>query len=479
MKAVNALCKNDSTIAFRLCLAFVQRAERLNWYFGINSACGFERALACARTFCKARSNALFGTYVGIKELLLSKGGFTEASSMILSRFVSKQDAEVVLRLKRAGATMLCRANMDEFGIGYIGGACAHGYVVNAWARAALAGTTQATMSGGSSGGCATAVALRVVTAALATDTGGSTRQPASYVGVIGLKPSYGRCSRWGVLAYASSLDQVGVLTRNACDCARVCCAIFGLDPKDWTSASLPVPKYNLYTSGLSLAFSLNKYCVSGLVLTQHSPNITSVWTYCLAALARVGFKLTNINMPYANTIMPCYLILSSVECCSNLARYDGIKFGLKFRETNSFDLYKKLRTVAYSSEVKRKLLTGAYILATRFGYDRYYLKAQKLRFIIKSCLLARLGSRNMLIAPSVPASKLDAECAMQLSAVADVYTVLANLTGLPSVNVPVCFGRVGLPFGIQLTAGAYRELELIAVASGLVNVCGALGLRC
>ncbi|AUG34150.1 Glutamyl-tRNA(Gln) amidotransferase subunit A [Candidatus Hodgkinia cicadicola] len=477
MKAVNALCLKHGDTALVLCLALSLRAERLDWYFRMNAGYDFERALARARTHQRSRKRTLFGFSVSVKELLLLKGGFAEASSMMLSGFVSAHDSEVLTRLKRAGASMLCRANMDELGIGSDGSACAHGYIVNAWARATCSLTQEVITAGGSSGGCATAVALRVSTVALATDTGGSVRQPASYVGVIGLKPSYGRCSRWGVLAYASSLDQVGVLARSASDCARVCAVAFGKDLKDCTSVDLPVPKFELYISGPR--FGLTRRSISALVLKRQAPCFKKAWTYCLSTLARIGFELTDASVPFADMVVPCYSVLTSVECCSNFARYNGIRFGLRLREVSAFLLYKKLRTVAYSAEVKRKLFTCAYVLSTRLGYEQYYLKAQRIRFIIKNCLTIRLCARNVLASLSVPASRLSVNDKPQLSELADVYTVLASLTGLPSISVPTCFSEVGLPFGIQLIAGAYKELELIIASAMIARINGVPGLCC
>ncbi|AIC63803.1 Glutamyl-tRNA(Gln) amidotransferase subunit A [Candidatus Hodgkinia cicadicola] len=460
-----------------LCLALSTRAERLDWYFRVNAGYGFERALTRARAHQRDRKRSLFGFSVSVKELLLSKGGFTEASSMMLSGFVSAYDSEALTRIKRAGANMLCRASVDELGIGSDGRACAHGHIVNAWARATCSFTQEIAAAGGSSGGCASAVALRISTVALATDTGGSVRQPASYVGVIGLKPSYGRCSRWGVLAYASSLDQVGVLTRSARDCARVGAVVFGMDLKDWTSVDLPVPKFELYISHSQLG--LNRRPISALVLKQHSPCSKKVWTYCLSTLSRIGFELTDANILFADMVIPCYSVLTAVECYSNLARYNGIRFGLRLREANAFLLYKKLRTVAYGAEVKRKLFTCAYVLSTRLGYEQYYLKAQRIRFIIKNCLTTRLCDCNVLASLSVPASRLSVGNQLQLNALADVYTVLASLTGLPSVSVPTCFSEVGLPFGTQLIAGAYRELDLIVASDMMARANGTPSLCC
>ncbi|XXN13571.1 MAG: amidase family protein [Candidatus Hodgkinia cicadicola] len=471
MKAINALCSKRGTVALMLCLALSLRAERLDWYFRINAGYNFERALTRARAHQHNRKCSLFGFSVSVKELLLSKDDFAEASSMMLSGFVSAYDSEVLTRIKRAGANMLCRANMDEFGIGSDGSACAHGHIVNAWARATCSFTQEIVAAGGSSGGCAAAVALRISTVALATDTGGSVRQPASYVGVIGLKPSYGRCSRWGVLAYASSLDQVGVLTRSARDCARVSAVVFGMDLKDCTSADLPVPKFELYISNPQ--FDLTRHSIGALVLKQQAPCFKRAWTYCLSTLAHIGFELTDANIPFADMVIPCYSVLTSVECYSNFARYNGIRFGLRLREVSAFLLYKKLRTIAYSAEVKRKLFTCAYVLSTRLGYEQYYLKAQRIRFIIKNCLITRLCNCNVLASLSVPASRLSVGSKLQLNALTDVYTVLASLTGLPSISVPTCFSEVGLPFGIQLIASAYRELDLIIASNMIARVNG------
>ncbi|ATY93550.1 Glutamyl-tRNA(Gln) amidotransferase subunit A [Candidatus Hodgkinia cicadicola] len=469
MKLARFQCANSSVIALKLALSLVSRVERVNWYFKVVSGGVFERAFNNKRV--RTRSRALTGISISIKELLLFKNGFIEASSMILSGFVSAYDSEVVTRLKRAGASILYKTNMDELGIGCISNACAHGHIINVWARTLFLLIQEVIFAGGSSGGAANAVAIRLCTAALATDTGGSVRQPANYVGVVGLKPSYGRCSRWGVLAYASSLDQVGVLTRNVFDLARVCSSIFGVDPKDYTSVSLPTPKYELYLGDVR-AFS-----AKALILKQHTPCTSSAWTYCLSALARAGFELVDAQVPLVNMVIPCYTALTSVECYSNLAKYDGIKFGLRFRENDSFLLYKKLRTVAYSPEVKRKLLTGAYVLSTRLGYERYYLKAQALRFTIKSCLLKKLCNHDVLVSPSAPMSKLVEGYQRDFNILSDVYTVLANLTGLPSINVPICFGCAGAPFGVQLVASAYNELKLITLGAELMRACGVLSL--
>ncbi|ATW06028.1 Glutamyl-tRNA(Gln) amidotransferase subunit A [Candidatus Hodgkinia cicadicola] len=475
MKAINVLCLEHGNAALVLCLALSLRAERLDWYFRINTGYGFERALTRARAHQHNRKRLLFGFSVSVKELLLAKDCFAEASSMMLSGFVSAYDSEVLTRLRRAGASMLCRANMDELGIGSDGSASAYGYIVNAWARAACSLTQEINTAGGSSGGCATAVALRVSTVALATDTGGSVRQPASYVGVIGLKPSYGRCSRWGILAYASSLDQVGVLTRSARDCARVGAVMFGGDLKDWTSVDLPVPKFELYISNPQ--FDLTRCAVGALVLKQQTPCFKKVWTYCLTTLARIGFELKDANIPFADMVIPCYSVLTSVECCSNFARYSGVRFGLRLREVSAFLLYKKLRTIAFGAEVKRKLFTCAYVLSTRLGYEQYYLKAQRIRFIIKNCLVTRLCNCNVLASLSVPASRLSVYNKPQLNVLNDVYTVLASLTGLPSISVPMCFSEVGLPFGVQLIAGAYKELELIIASAMIARVSGVPSL--
>ncbi|XXM90082.1 amidase family protein [Candidatus Hodgkinia cicadicola] len=471
MKSIWALLVRHDVAAISLNFALITRIERLNWYFKIGSNSVFERVLTQARARARQRARALFGTSASIKSLLLLKTHPVEACSMMLSGFVSAHNSEVINRLKRTGACILCNTNMDEFGIGYSGSACAHGYIINAWARAVYQLTREVLLSGGSSGGCAIAVALRICNIGLATDTGGSVRQPASYIGIIGLKPSYGRCSRWGVLAYASSLDQVGVLARGVNDCARICTVAFGVDSKDWTSVSLPVPKYELYVGSVSRR-------ARALVFRQYTPARNAApWVYCLSALERIELKLIDVHMPFLSVVLPCYLVLSSVECYSNLSKYNGIRFGLRFRESDAFALYKKLRTVAYGFEVKRKLLTGAYLLSVRSGHEQYYLKAQRLRFIIKSCILDRLRQNDVVVLPSVPASALGISGWSELNSLADVYTVLSSLTGLPSVSVPVCFGVKGLPFGIQLVASSYNELRLMVLGAKLARVCGVLSL--
>ncbi len=237
----------------------------------------------------------------------------------------------------------------------------------------------------------------------------------------------------------------------------------------------MPVPKFELYISDPQ--FDLTRCSVSALVLKQQAPCFRGVWTYCLSTLARVGFELMDANIPFADMVIPCYSVLTAVECCSNFARYNGIRFGLRLREVSAFLLYRKLRTVAYSAEVKRKLFTCAYVLSTRLGYEQYYLKAQRIRFIIKNCLTTRLCNRSVLASLSVPASRLSVSNELQPNVLTDVYTVLASLTGLPSVSVPTCFSEVGLPFGIQLVAGAYNELELIVAGASIARINGVPSL--
>ncbi|XXM93778.1 amidase family protein [Candidatus Hodgkinia cicadicola] len=407
---------------------------------------------------------------------MLLKGAGAEASSLVLNNFVGGFDAEVVWRAKRAGAAVLYKANMDEFGVGYASSACAQGRIVSAWASTLVRSLKTVVLAGGSSGGCASAVALGCSAVALGTDTGGSVRQPASYNGIVGLKPTYGRCSRWGVIEYSSSLDQVGVLARASSDCAFLCSAVFGVDSKDWTSAKVPVPKYELYVDS---AIGLARANGAVLVLRRHTPCFDQSWTYSLACLARAGFRLVEIDLPFADMLLPCYCVLSSVECCSNLARYDGIKFGLKFRDVSAFALYKKLRSVGFSAEVKRKLLTGAYVMATRLGYERYYLKAQRLRFGIKNCLATRLRHALAVATPLVSSPWLTGSSGSCVNASSDVYTVLASLTGLPSVSTPACVDCTGAPFGFQLVAKPFDELSLISISRFVSCVCGKLEPVC
>ncbi|XXM93467.1 amidase family protein [Candidatus Hodgkinia cicadicola] len=456
--------------------ALALRVEMLNWYFGFSCFSAVERSLSCVRPRAHARIKPLALVSVGVKDLLLLKSASAEASSLVLNSFVSGFDAEAVWRSKRAGATVLYKANMDEFGVGYASLACGQGRIASAWAPTLVQSLKTVALAGGSSGGCASAVALGCSTVALGTDTGGSVRQPASYNGIVGLKPTYGRCSRWGVIAYSSSLDQVGVLARASSDCALLCSAVFGVDSKDWTSAKVPVPKYELYVDS---GFGLARASGAVLVLRRHAPCSDQSWTYSLACLARAGFELVEIDLPFVDMVLPCYCVLSSVECCSNLARYDGIKFGLKFKEANSFALYSKLRSVGFSVEVKRKLLTGAYVMATRLGYERYYLKAQRLRFGIKNCLTTRLRHALAVATPLVSSSWLAGGFDRCANTSSGVYTVLANLTGLPSVSTPSCTNCAGVPFGLQLVAKPFDELSLISISRFVSCVSGKLAPIC
>ncbi len=268
-KLASSLAKTGCLTAFGLSFALALRAEALNWYFGFSCFSTVEQSLSCVRSRARARTKPLAVVGVGVKDLLLLKNVGAEASSLVLNNFVSGFDAEVVWRAKRAGATVLYKANMDEFGVGYASSACVQGRIASAWASTLVLSLKTVVLAGGSSGGCASAVALGCSTLALGTDTGGSVRQPANYNGIVGLKPTYGRCSRWGVIAYSSSLDQVGVLARTSSDCASLCSVVFGADSKDRTSAKLPVPKYELYVGS---AIGLAKANGAVLVLRRHAP---------------------------------------------------------------------------------------------------------------------------------------------------------------------------------------------------------------
>ncbi len=400
-----------------------------------------------------------------MKDQILVRNEKVEAASLAMCRHVSTFSAEAVNRLRLAGAVVVGIASMDEFGIGFSSVSCVRGPVLNAWAVQASSCLLVRALAGGSSGGCASAVALVCATMALGTDTGGSVRQPASLNGVVGLKPTYGRCSRWGVISYCSSLDQVGILAKTANGCARLGAAIFGKDLKDWNSVRLPVPEYKLYATRFSE--------LSAIVLRKHAPCSDENWSYSLAALRRAKVVLAEVELSFTSMVLPCYCVLSAVECYSNLARYDGIRYGLKVREADAFSMYKKIRSAGFGVEVKRKLMTGVYILTSRLGYSRFYAKAERLRFLVKKRLVSLLEGRVGLVTPTMPKLSLVLGSDARFRFESDVYTVLSNITGLPSIQVPTGLDGNSLPFGIQVVGNAFDEAGLVDVCGRLQKVCG------
>jgi aspartyl-tRNA(Asn)/glutamyl-tRNA(Gln) amidotransferase subunit A len=418
-------------------------------------------ALAQADRADAARANGSAGALNGLpivhKDLFCTKGVLTTCGSNILGGFVSPYDATVVERLENAGAVMLGKTNMDEFAMGSSNETSFYGPVTNPW--------NSELSPGGSSGGSAAAVAARLVPAATGTDTGGSIRQPAALTGTVGLKPTYGRVSRYGMIAFASSLDQAGVITRSAEDAAMLLGAMAGIDDRDSTSVDHPVPDY---VAGLSKS-------VKGLrvgVVRQHfdeglDPQCAERVRESLAALESAGASLVEIDLPSIGLSVPTYYVVAPAECSSNLSRFDGVRFGHRTKDPKDLlDLYCRTRGEGFGAEVKRRIMTGTYVLSAGY-YDAYYLKAQKVRQLISRDFKEAFGKVDVIAGPTAPTTafaigeKTDDPITMYLN---DIYTIGANLAGLPGISVPCGFAD-GLPVGLQLVGPHFAEETILSCA--------------
>lgn len=424
------------------------------------SICG-ERALAQAQAADTQRANGLVGALSGLplihKDIFCTKGVKTSCGSRMLDNFIAPYDATVVERLDAAGMVMLGKANMDEFAMGSSNESSAYGPVKNPWDLNAV--------PGGSSGGSAAVVAAGLAPAATGTDTGGSIRQPAALTGITGLKPTYGRVSRWGMIAYASSLDQGGPMARTAADCALLLQAMAGFDPKDSTSAQVAVPDYSasLEADLRGLKIGLPKeYFGAGL-----DSQVAAAVHAALAEYQRLGAELVEVSLPNTELAIPAYYVIAPSEASSNLARYDGVRFGHRCEQARDLlDLYTRSRAEGFGSEVKRRIMVGTYALSAGY-YDAYYLKAQQIRRLIRDDFKRVLSQVDVIMGPTSPSvafnlgEKSDDPIALYL---ADIYTVAVNLAGLPGLSLPV--GLVGQrPVGLQIIGDYFSEARLLNVA--------------
>jgi aspartyl-tRNA(Asn)/glutamyl-tRNA(Gln) amidotransferase subunit A len=405
----------------------------------------------------QARS-ALDGIPVAIKDNMVQTGELTTCSSRILEGFVSPYTATAVARLEQAGAVVIGRTNMDEFAMGSSTEHSCAGPTRNPWR---LAHTP-----GGSSGGSAAAVAAGIVPAALGSDTGGSIRQPASFCGVVGIKPTYGRVSRWGLVAFASSLDQIGVFARSAVDAASLLELISGHDPYDSTSIPEPAPTLRAALDGdvSGLVVGLPKEC---FVAEGVDPEVLAAVNAAVAELERAGAKLREISLPHTKYAIATYYLIATAEASSNLARFDGVRYGRRARGARSLaEMYERTRSEGFGAEVQRRILLGTYVLSAGY-YDAYYRKAQQVRTLLRGDFERAFGACDVIVTPTSPevAFELGAKTSDPLSMyLSDIYTVSANLAGIPGVSIP-CGQARGLPVGLQLLGPALGEAVLLRVA--------------
>jgi aspartyl-tRNA(Asn)/glutamyl-tRNA(Gln) amidotransferase subunit A len=442
----------------RTLLARIHQLDpQLNSFISITDEPAIEQAKAADARRAAGEQGALLGAPIAHKDLFCTEGVLTSCGSKILSGFKAPYDATVVARLKAAGAVSLGKLNMDEFAMGSSNESSHYGAVKNPWSLEHV--------PGGSSGGSAAAVAARLVPAATGTDTGGSIRQPAAFTNLTGIKPTYGRVSRWGMIAYASSLDQGGPLARTAEDCALMLGAIAGFDPKDSTSVDQPVDDYLAALSqplaGLRIGLP-KEYFGAGL-----DARIADAVLAVVEELKRLGATVKEISLPNMQHAIPAYYVIAPAEASSNLSRFDGVRFGYRCENPSSLeDLYKRSRAEGFGNEVKRRIMVGTYALSAGY-YDAYYLKAQKIRRLIKNDFVSAFNEVDVILGPTTPnpawklGEKNNDPVAQYLE---DIYTLTANLAGLPGLSMPAGFVD-GLPVGVQLLAPYFQEGRLLNVA--------------
>ena len=431
-----------------------------------------DRALAmadAADTRCRAgEAGPLEGVPIAVKDLFCTEGVLTTAASHILDGFTPTYESTVTDNLWRAGAVMLGKTNLDEFAMGSSNTTSYYGPVKNPWRAASGPNQGRDLVPGGSSGGSTASVAARIALAAIGTDTGGSIRQPASFCGVVGLKPTYGRCSRWGIVAFASSLDQAGPITRTVRDAAIMLGVMAGHDAKDSTSVDTPVPDYEAALSGDVRGLRVGipqEYRVDGM-----SAEIDALWQQGARWLADAGAEIVDVSLPLTKYALPCYYIIAPAEASSNLARYDGVRYGLRVPADDLLDQYEATRAAGFGEEVQRRVLIGTYVLSAGY-YDAYYLKAQKVRRRIADDFTQAFEVCDVILAPTTPSSafaigeKMDDPVAMYLN---DVFTGPASLAGLPGISVPAGLDATGLPLGLQIIGPAFDEETVLRAAEVL-----------
>jgi aspartyl-tRNA(Asn)/glutamyl-tRNA(Gln) amidotransferase subunit A len=436
-----------------------------------------DHALAAADQADKDRAagslKPLSGVPIGMKDLFCTKGVQTTAASHILEGFVPQYESTVSGKLWDAGAGMLGKLNLDQFAMGSSNETSYFGNVISPWKR--NDGGNAPLAPGGSSGGSSSAIAARLCPAATGTDTGGSIRQPAAFVGISGIKPTYGRCSRWGVVAFASSLDQPGPMARDVRDCAIMLEAMSGFDAKDSTSLNLPVPNWEAALSGDMKGKRVGipkEYRVDNM-----PPEIDALWEQGIAWLKDAGAEVVEVSLPHTKYALPAYYIIAPAECSSNLARYDGVRYGLRDLPEGAGlqDMYAATRAAGFGDEVKRRILIGTYVLSAGF-YDAYFTQASKVRTLIARDFDEAFEKCDVLLTPTAPSSafalgeKSADPLAMYLN---DVFTVPSSLAGLPAMSVPAGLDGQGLPLGLQIIGKALDEQGVLNAGLALEQRAG------
>ncbi|MBI1211045.1 MAG: Asp-tRNA(Asn)/Glu-tRNA(Gln) amidotransferase subunit GatA [Alphaproteobacteria bacterium] len=448
----------------------IEKGRALNAFVTETPDLARKMALESDRRIAAGEARPLEGLPLGIKDLFCTKEVLTTAGSHILDGFKPPYESTVTRNLWDAGAVMLGKLNMDEFAMGSSNETSYYGPVTNPWRRK---GANTKLVPGGSSGGSAAAVAARMVLGATGTDTGGSIRQPAAVTGIAGIKPTYGRCSRWGIVAFASSLDQAGPMARTVRDCAIMLKAMASHDPMDSTSVNVRVPDYERAMTGevRGLRVGIPKeYRIDGM-----PAEIEALWQKGIQWLKDAGAQIVDVSLPHTKYALPAYYIVAPAEASSNLARYDGVRYGLRVPGKDIISMYENTRAAGFGREVQRRILIGTYVLSAGY-YDAYYIKAQKLRTLIAQDFDQAFEKVDVLLTPTAPGpafgigEKTDDPISMYLN---DVFTVTVNLAGLPGISVPAGLNNEGLPLGLQLIGKAFDESTLFRVGEVIERSAG------
>ena len=461
--AIKAL-KNKEISSVELTNAYlnaIENTSNLGAYLDIQKDYALQMAKKSDEKISQGMAGPLEGVPIAVKDMFCTKDIKTTASSKILENFYPTYESTVTQNLWDDGAVMLGKLSCDEFAMGSSNETAAKGNVINPWSK------TNPISPGGSSGGSAAAVAARSALAATGTDTGGSIRQPAAFCGITGLKPTYGRCSRWGIVAFSSSLDQAGPLTRTVSDAAIMLNSMAGYDNKDSTSANIEMPDL---TSFLDKSIKGKKigipkeYTQDGI-----SEDIVKFYDTSIQFLKDNGAEIIPVSLPHTKYALPVYYIIAPAEASSNLARYDGVRYGIRNEAENLDEMYELTRGNGFGEEVQRRIMIGTYVLSSGY-YDAYYLKAQKVRRLIKEDFDKTFENVDFLLTPSTPSTAFELgqkqdPIKMYLN---DIFTVPASLAGLPGVSIPVGLDQAGFPVGIQLIANSFDEPNLISVAHAL-----------
>jgi len=454
-------------------LASMEAARALNAYIVETPEQALSMAAASDAKLAKGEARALEGVPIGVKDLFATEGVHTQAASHILDQFKPNYESTVTANLWNDGAVMLGKLNMDEFAMGSSNETSYYGPVVNPWRKE---GSNAPLVPGGSSGGSAAAVAARLCAGATATDTGGSIRQPAAFTGTVGIKPTYGRCSRWGTVAFASSLDQAGPIARTVRDAAILLKSMASVDAKDTTSVDVPVGDYEgaigQSVKGLRIGIP-REYRLDGM-----SAEIEALWQQGIAWLKEAGAEIVDISLPHTKYALPAYYIVAPAEASSNLARYDGVRYGLRVPGEDIASMYENTRSAGFGHEVKRRILIGTYVLSAGY-YDAYYVRAQKIRTLIKRDFdLAFEAGVDAVLTPATPSAAFGLAEMTTASPVEmylnDIFTVTVNMAGLPGLAVPAGLDKSKLPLGLQLIGRPFEEETLFRLGQVIEDAAGS-----